>query len=118
MSKYFAEIKDGNVLRVIVVDDKDATTEESGINYCKNLLGGKWVQTSYNGTIRKQYAGKGFKYDKEKDIFISPKPYESWSIDDKGDWNAPIKQPEVPSVWNEKEQAWEVDNERISRTDS
>ena len=69
---HFAEIdKDGIVLRVLVVDDSQ---ENRGQEFLAEdlKLGGKWVQTSYNANIRGKYAGIGDKYDKKKDIFISP----------------------------------------------
>ena len=69
---HFAEIdKDGIVLRVLVVDDSQ---EHRGQEFLANdlKLGGTWIQTSYNANIRGKYAGIGDKYDKKKDIFISP----------------------------------------------
>lgn len=76
---HFAEIdQDGNVLRVIVADTKE---------WCEQRLGGTWVQTSYNTqkgihkdgqtSLRKNYAGKGFKYDPIRDAFIPPKPVDT-----------------------------------------
>jgi hypothetical protein len=78
-----------------------------------------WVQTSYNtyggkhtlgGTpLRKNYAGIGFKYDKELDAFIPPQPYPSWKLDtDTCLWNAPIPYPQDDKqyIWNEAEQEW------------
>lgn len=78
---HFAEI-DGNgiVQRVIVVDNKDCSDangvekEYIGAAFCERLFGGTWKQTSYNGNIRKHYAGIGYFYDAQKDAFIAPKP--------------------------------------------
>ena len=69
---HFAEIdKDGIVLRVLVVDDSQEHRGEEFL--AEDLkLGGKWIQTSYNANIRGKYAGIGDKYDKKKDVFISP----------------------------------------------
>jgi hypothetical protein len=59
-----------------------------------NALGGTWVKTSYNGNIRKNYAGIGFNYDAARDAFIAPKPHESWLLDeDTCRWKAPIEYP-------------------------
>ena len=76
---HFAEIGEDNiVLRVIVVsndDCKDADGNESeavGAEFCRNLLGGTWKQTSYNGTIRARYAGTGYTYNSSLDAFIAP----------------------------------------------
>jgi len=74
---HFAEIdKDGIVLRVLVVDNSQ---EDRGQEFlAEDLgLGGTWIQTSYNANIRGKYAGIGDKYDKKKDIFISPKIIET-----------------------------------------
>ena len=96
---HFAQIDENNmVLRVIVVDNKDilkngVEDEQTGINFCKNLLGGNWIQTSYNNNFRKQYCGYGFTYDPIKDIFIQPKPYPSWILDSNNNWQAPTERP-------------------------
>jgi hypothetical protein len=70
---HFAEIDENNfVLRVLVVDNEH---ENDGQNYLANELGlgGTWVQTSYNANFRGNYAGIGFTYDENLDIFIAPK---------------------------------------------
>ena len=71
---YFAEIDKNNVvLRVLVVDNEK---ESHGQEYLADELGlgGIWIQTSYNGNFRKNYAGIGFTYDENRDAFIAPKP--------------------------------------------
>ena len=69
---HFAEIdKDGIVLRVLVVDNSEEHRGQEFLN--KDLgLGGTWIQTSYNANFRGKYAGIGDKYDKKKDVFLSP----------------------------------------------
>jgi hypothetical protein len=112
---HFAELDDNNVVqRVIVVsndDCKDQDGNESeivGALFCHNLLGGRWVQTSYNHSMRKQYAGIGYTYDKDADVFIAPQPYPSWTLDENNDWQAPTARPEEGLwVWNEGEQQWD-----------
>lgn len=76
---HFAEIDNNNiVLRVIVVSDQDCLddnfqeNEFVGAKFCHDLLGGNWIQTSYNSRIRDKYAAIGDIYDAELDIFISP----------------------------------------------
>ncbi len=68
-----------------------------------------WVQTSYNNNFRKQYAGIGHTYDKVNDVFISPKPYPSWTLDASFDWQPPTAKPDDDKMytWNEDTQAWE-----------
>lgn len=67
-------------------------------------------RTSYNGNIRKQYAGIGFTYDPQADVFITPQPYSSWSLDKNYDWQPPIPYPNdgLRYFWNETDQDWEL----------
>jgi len=112
---HFAELDENNVvLRVIVVnndellDDNKNELEQKGIDFCVNLFGGTWVQTSYNGKIRKHYAGAGFTYNPIADVFISPKPYPSWSLDLNHDWQAPTPYPtdDKSYLWDEATLNW------------
>jgi len=112
---HFAELDANNVvLRVIVVGNKD-TSDASGVEkesigkaFCERLFGGNWVQTSYNGNIRKRYAGIGYSYDPALDAFIAPQPYPSWTLDDNADWQAPVPMPSDGKMyaWDEDAQAW------------
>jgi hypothetical protein len=117
---HFAEIKDGKVARVIVCDN---------IEWAIKTLGGEWVQTSYNTRggihfepnsnnpskdqnkmLRKNYAGIGYTYDKERDVFIPPKPYNSWVLDEETcQYKAPIEMPKDDKLysWNEDKLEWE-----------
>jgi hypothetical protein len=71
---HWAEIDENNiVLRVTVGDNNDPVGDE-GYQWLINNLGGTWVQTSYNGNIRKNFAGIGYTYDPTRDAFIAPKP--------------------------------------------
>lgn len=79
---HFAEIDENNiVLRVLVVDN---SLEANGADFLANTLGlgGNWIQTSYNGKIRKNYAGVGYTYDSDRDAFISPKPDSAIGFDE------------------------------------
>lgn len=109
---HFAEIDEsGTVLRVLVVGDDQ---EHRGQDFLANDLGlgGTWVQTSYNNRIRKQFAGIGYKYDADADVFISPKPFDSWTLNDNHDWQAPAAKPDDENsyTWNEENQEWEIVN--------
>ena len=71
---HFAEIDENNIVtRVLVVHNDD---EHRGADFLANNLGlgGTWIQTSYNGNIRKNYAGVGYSYDATRDAFIAPEP--------------------------------------------
>ena len=112
---HFAELDADNiVLQVIVVgnadtaDESGAEVESIGANFCESLLGGTWKQTSYNGNIRKQYAGIGYTFDAGRDAFISPQPYSSWSLDENADWQAPVPMPDDGGRydWDEPTLKW------------
>jgi len=76
------------VTQIIVVHNNELLVdgieqEAKGIEFCQNLLGGTWIQTSYNGTFRKNFAGIGFIYDAQRDAFIEPQPQsEGWVLDE------------------------------------
>lgn len=113
---HFAELDANNtVLRVIVVhnnelmDENGVEQEQLGIQFCQNLLGGTWKQTSYNAKFRKKYAGIGFVYDEQRDAFIPPKPFASWVLDETScNWVAPVPRPEgdEPYSWDEETVSW------------
>jgi len=114
---HFAQIENNIVIQVIVVDNNDILDEQGnesesiGIQVCQDLLGGEWKQTSYNGNLRKNYAGIGDTYDETRDAFISPKPYPSWVLDENTcRWEAPIPYPEDENmyIWNEELINWEL----------
>jgi hypothetical protein len=71
---HWAELDNNNrVIRVLVGDNNDPAGDE-GYSWLVNNLGGNWIQTSYNATIRYNYAGIGYSYDESADAFIAPKP--------------------------------------------
>lgn len=103
---HFAKIQDGVVTRVLVVpDDQEARgadflTQDLG-------LGGTWVQTSYTGSIRGRFAGVGFTYDAEADVFVAPQPFPSWTLDATGEWQPPVAMPADGAWdWDEATSAW------------
>lgn len=107
---HFAEIDKNNiVIRVLVVPNEQ---EHRGQEFLANDLGlgGKWIQCSYNNKIRKQYPGPGFKYDSYADVFISPKPFNSWRLDENHDWQPPTSYPNDGKeyVWKEEILNWEI----------
>ena len=108
---HFAEVLNGVVTRVIVVNNNEllvdgVETESKGVEFCHKLFGGTWLKTSYNGNIRKQYAGVGFAYDAVKDQFVSPQPFSSWLLDSNNDWQAPTPKPEGEFYWDEESLSW------------
>ena len=73
--------------------DTDWEDESKGVAFCNKLLGGKWIQTSYNNNIRYHYAGKEHKYNSVLDAFIPSQPYPSWILDKECNWQAPVPMP-------------------------
>ena len=110
---HFAKLGTGNLIeRVEVVSNDIATDEQTGIDFLNNLYGTRdtWKQTSYNGTIRKNFAGIGYTYDQTRDAFIPPKPYNSWTLDETTClWEAPVAYPDDGQEyeWNENTTSWE-----------
>ena len=116
---HFAEIDsnlDNVVLRVIVIgnddilDENGEESEALGIAYCKNLFGEEteWVQTSYNNTFRKNYAGSGWMYDEGRDAFIPPEPDYSGSYEITGSYGKSIPTGSIPYILNEDSCLWEL----------
>ena len=105
---HWAEIDENNiVLRVLVGDNNEPDEGEAFMN----SLGGTWVKTSYNGNIRKNYAGINYTYDSVRDAFIAPKPYESWLLDEETcQWKAPVAYPTdgVMYEWDETITDWKA----------
>ena len=115
---HFARIDKNNIVqKVIVVDNRELLNESGneeedfGIVFLNNLFGAgfTWVQTSYNGNFRKNYAGVGYTYDKTRDAFIEPKPFDSWTLnEDTCKWEPPVSKPDDKQChWNENTKAWE-----------
>jgi hypothetical protein len=117
---HFAEIdEDLNVLRVIVVNNSDIgdlhfpESEPAGIAFCKSLFGNEtnWLQTSYSGSFRKNYAGGGYRYGQTIDAFIPPKPFPSWLLNEENaQWVPPVPYPNDGQMhaWDEQSLQWVV----------
>ena len=112
---HFAQLENNIVKQVIVVanqdilDENGQESEQKGIDFCSNLLGGTWKQTSYNGNIRKNYAGVGYTYDEGRDAFIAPKPFASWLLDETtAQWKSPVDYPtdDKKYTWDENTTSW------------
>ena len=114
---HFAKLGVGNIIETVhVVSNDIATTEQAGVDFLNNLYGTRdvWKQTSYNGNIRKNFAGVGYTYDQSRDAFIAPKPFNSWILNETTcQWEAPVALPDTENRynWNEETTSWDlVDN--------
>ena len=111
---HFAKLGVGNkILTVEVVSNDIAITEQAGVDFLNNLYGTRdvWKQTSYNGNIRKNFAGIGYKYDQTRDAFIPPKPFNSWTLNETTcRWEAPVAYPDDDNRYtcNETNQTWDL----------
>jgi hypothetical protein len=117
---HFARIDKNNIVKSVhPIDDKELLNEDGdevevfGVVYLNKVHGAgfTWIQTSYNGSFRKNYAKKGCTYDKERDAFISPKLYNSWILnEDTCQWNAPKTYPVDDKngqyAWDEDDEDW------------
>jgi hypothetical protein len=112
---HFAQIDDNNLVTQVIVVEQDVI--DTGLFGPKE----RWIQTSYNtyggvhsqgGTpLRKNYAGIGYSYDSQRDAFVPPKPYQSWTLNETScHWQAPTPMPVEEGkifIWNESILAWE-----------
>ncbi len=104
---HFAELDENNIVTQVLVTDNDFPNE--GYDWLVETFGGTWMQTSYNATIRKNFAGIGFSYDETRDAFIPPKPFESWLLNEETcNWEAPKPYPTDGKLynWDEESQEW------------
>ena len=101
---HFAEIDSDSIVKRVIVAEQDFINSGAvGDSF-------NWVQTSYNGNFRKNYAGTGYTYDKSKDAFIAPKPFPSWTlVEATCQWEAPVAYPSDGKLykWNETDTAWD-----------
>ena len=87
---HWAEINEDKIVLRVLVGSNDEPDE--GYQWLMDNLGGTWIKTSYNGNIRKNFAGTGYTYDQIRDAFIAPKPFESWILnEDTCQWEEPTE---------------------------
>ena len=114
---YFAHLDDNNIVtQVSSVSNNEApdpaptNSEPAGQSFIASLgLTGTWIQTSYNGNIRKNYAGVGYTFDAARDAFIPPQPFPSWTLNDATClWEPPVPYPDDGGIytWDEATQSW------------
>jgi len=126
---HFAKLGIGNIVETVISINNAVITDANGIeqeqlgnDFINKLYNTRdvWKQTSYNGNIRKNYAGVGYQYDQTRDAFIPPKPFNSWILNEETClWEAPVAMPELTQeqidnknyyIWNEQITNWELKN--------
>ena len=120
---HFAKLDSDNIVTTvevisndILIDENGDEQESLGISFLRdfhNEPNAIWVQTSYNYNFRKNFAGIGFTYDSVNDAFISPKPFDSWTLNTTTfKWDPPVARPDDfesnSYYWNEDNQSWDL----------
>jgi hypothetical protein len=116
---HYAFLDENNVVTEVIVGRNEWEVVDGVSDWEEwygNFRGQKCVRTSYNNNIRKQYAGIGFTYDPVADVFIQPKPFPSWVLNENNDWDPPVPCPDDMATepletgilydWNEDELRW------------
>lgn len=115
---HYAFLDENNIVTEVIVGIEETELIE-GLDpetWYGNFRGQVCKRTSYNGNIRKNYAGIGCRYDEELDAFIEPKPFDSWILNEEtAAWEPPTLKPEGDHYWNEGTKMW-VKIEGFSRT--
>lgn len=104
---HWAQLDENNVVLQVLVGD-DTNGEEAAGVFFQEIVGGTWVQCSYNHRICKQFPGIGYRYCAARDIFITPQPFPSWTETEEGDWEAPTPKPTDGRhcAWDEATLSW------------
>lgn len=110
---HYAFLDDNNIVTEVIVgvDESELIEGVSPEVWYQNFRGERCVRTSFNGNIRKNYAGIGYEYDETRDAFIPPKPYNSWLLDEETClWVAPTERPTngFSYIWNEDTLSWDL----------
>ena len=106
---HYAFLDQNNIVTEVIVgiDETELIEGLDTETWYSNFRGQTCKRTSYNGNIRKQYAGIGYSYDAVNDVFIAPQPYLSWSLDENFDWQAPTPKPQGGFwYWDEDSLSW------------
>jgi hypothetical protein len=105
---HFAKIDENNFVIEVAVGDNNLP--EEGKIWFEENIGGTWIQTSYNGSFRKNFAGIGYYFDATLDAFIPPKLFASWVLDEEtASWKPPIERPSDTDAlyeWDESQLQW------------
>lgn len=110
---HYAFLDDNNIVTEVIVgiDETELIEGLDPETWYGNLRGQVCKRTSYNGKIRKNYAGIGYTYNKELDSFVEPQPFPSWGLDKRNSrWKAPVAYPTdgFTYSWNEESLSWEL----------
>lgn len=108
---HYAFLDENSIVTEVIVGI-DETEQIEGLDpeaWYGNFRNQTCKRTSYNNNIRKQYAGIGYTYNAEADVFVAPRPFASWSLDENFDWQAPVAMPVEEGkrfTWDEDTVSW------------
>jgi hypothetical protein len=108
---HYAFLDENNIVTEVItgIDETELIEGLDTETWYGNFRGQTCKRTSYNGNIRKNYAGIGYTYDSDRDAFIPPKPYPSWILnEDTCNWESPVPYPTDDKfyTWDESQQQW------------
>ena len=106
---HYAFLDENNIVTEVIVgtDETELIEGKDPETWYGEFRGQVCKRTSYNGNIRKNYAGIGFTYDANLDAFIPPKPFDSWVLEEAiAQWQAPVPMPEGNYRWDEDSVSW------------
>jgi len=108
---HYAFLDEDNIVTEVIVgrnEDEIVDGVSDWETYYGNIRGQVCKRTSFNGNIRKQFAGVDFTFNETADVFIAPKPFASWLLDANYDWQAPVERPADGKdyLWDEANQVW------------
>jgi hypothetical protein len=109
---HYAFLDNYNIVTEVIVgvDETELIEGKDPETWYGEFRGQTCKRTSYNGNIRKNYAGVGFRFDEELDAFIAPQPFVSWILDENCRWTAPVAYPQdgLTYTWDEDSLAWKL----------
>lgn len=110
---HYAFLDENNIVTEVIVgvDETELIEGKDPETWYAEFRGQVCKRTSYNGNIRKNYAGIGYTYNEEKDAFIPPKPFSSWLLNEQTySWKPPVAYPEDDNfyIWDEETVSWQV----------
>jgi hypothetical protein len=110
---HYAFLNENNIVTEVIVgiDETELIEGLDTETWYGNFRGQSCKRTSYNGNIRKNYAGVGYTYDQARDAFIPPKPFESWALNEETcQWQAPTPYPTDGQkyAWVEDDLNWQA----------
>lgn len=113
---HYAFLDENNIVTEVIagIDETELIEGKTPEIWYGEFRGQKCIRTSYNGNIRRHFAGIGYSYDEVKDVFIPPQPFPSWNLNEETlIWEAPSPCPCLDPentknyVWNEETLSWE-----------